>query len=402
MADYKTYTFEDVFNTLSLVYSVNWGYTKVRGSKNEYYTTCPECGHDNCSLNFNKGLGRCFGSKKVACDKTWNPATFGAAIVGESTKDFDHVVRSYLNGDSYNKKSKSKVQYKKRNIEVKDEEQCILANDNVLNDTYSSLLSHLSLTERDYRDLKLRGFLDDEIQKLNYKSYAEKTQDACTQLVDKIINDGKKLDNVPGFYKLNGKWTIAKNLPVVMIPVRNEKGLIVGMQQRKHNEDVNEAKKIKKMGWLSSNGANMAEGTKRPVVLHYATTFVNTIYGEKRPFFKNDIVYFTEGPMKADIIHLLEGVGVIAIPGVQNRKLIASNFEYFKSIGVKKFVDYLDMDYVTNKTVADQLEKLKKEILDAGFEYERNDWDVNIPNSQKKLKGRDDFLMYHMRNIIPQ
>lgn len=398
--DYSTYTFEDMFNCLSLGYSINWPYTQVRGSKNEFYTTCPLCGGHNCSLNFSKNLGRCFGSKKVACDKTWNPDTFGAAVTGETNAGFDHQMRSYLKGEILNVKSKKKVSYKKSTKEYKAEEEVILASDEVLNSTYSSLLSLLPITERDNRELTLRGLTQEEILKLRYKSYAFKSQDELTYLAGKLIKGGAIFENVPGFYKRNNEWTLCKNLPVIMIPVVNENKQIVGFQQRKHDEDVNEAKKIKKMGWFSSNGLEC--GTKRPIALHFATSFVSDLSGNIKPFFKDDTVYFTEGPMKADLIHLIEKVGVIAIPGVNNRKILCSKFDYFRSLGIKKFVDYLDMDYVTNETVKLHLENLKKEIIDAGFEYERKDWNVDIEGSTKKLKGRDDYLMYHNRGIIPR
>ncbi len=400
MADYSTYTFADMFNALSLVYSINWDYKPVRGSKNEFYTTCPLCGGENCSLNFAKNLGRCFGSKKVACDKSWNPDTFGATITGVSYADFDHIMRAYLKGEAVNTNGNNKVSYRKVTTEYKEDEEINLASDDILNDTYGALLSYLPLTERDNRDLLLRGFKQNEIAKLRYKSYSIKNEDERNRVADNLINKGCQLENVPGFYVEKDNWTMKKNLPVVMIPVINEKQQLVGLQQRKHNEDVNEAKKIKKIGWFSSNGEN--KGTKRPIILHFACTFVRDLDGTKRPFFKDDTVYFTEGPMKADIIHLLENVGVIAVPGVNNRKIITEKFDYFKSLGIKKFVDYLDMDYVTNKTVKLHLQKLKDEIIAAGFEYERKDWDMNIPNSNKKLKGRDDYLMYHMRNIIPR
>ena len=166
---------------------------------------------------------------------------------------------------------------------------------------------------------------------------------------------------------------------------------------RLHDEDLDDGDN--KCRYITSSNWNY--GTKSVPKCHFACDFYPDFDGERVPYFKDGIVLVTEGVIKADIIHLMTGYSVIALPGVNNRKDLLSKFDFLKLLGVETIVNMFDTDEKTNKQVADHSAKFRTEILNAGFIYKRATWNDVCPESNKLLKGYDDYLMYKHRHIIP-
>lgn len=97
--------------------------------------------------------------------------------------------------------------------------------------------------------------------------------------------EGCYLNGVPGFFRSkDGSWDVNLRpyMRGILIPVRDEHGLIQGGQIRTDNT------KKGKFRWMSSSGLD--DGCAAQTFLRYSGPVA-------------EAVYLTEGPMKADIIH---------------------------------------------------------------------------------------------------
>ena len=147
-------------------------------------------------------------------------------------------------------------------------------------DTYTGLLSKLTLASDHRQNLRNRGLSDEEIDRLGYRT----TPVVGMQTIARQLqSSGYYLSGVPGFYRKDGKWSFACESRGVLIPVRDSKGRIQGMQIRRDNATR------RKFRWVSSTGRT--DGCKAEGWVHIA--------GEPRA-----MVLLTEGPMKADVIPL--------------------------------------------------------------------------------------------------
>ena len=147
-------------------------------------------------------------------------------------------------------------------------------------DTYTGLLSKLTLASDHRQNLRNRGLSDEEIDRLGYRT----TPVVGMQTIARQLqSSGYYLSGVPGFYRKDGKWSFACESRGILIPVRDSKGRIQGMQIRRDNATR------RKFRWVSSTGRT--DGCKAEGWVHIA--------GEPRA-----MVLLTEGPMKADVIPL--------------------------------------------------------------------------------------------------
>ena len=194
-------------------------------------------------------------------------------------------------------------------------------------DTYTGLLSKLTLASDHRQNLRNRGLSDEEIDRLGYRT----TPVVGMQTIARQLqSSGYYLSGVPGFYRKDGKWSFACESRGILIPVRDSKGRIQGMQIRRDNATR------RKFRWVSSTGRT--DGCKAEGWVHIA--------GEPRA-----IVLLTEGPMKADVIHYLTRQTVLAVAGVnaltqlelilpQQITLICNNLPsgYFRDLQIIKEV----------------------------------------------------------------
>lgn len=249
---------------------------------------------------------------------------------------------------------------------------------------YEMLLSHLSLSDKHRENLQKRGLADSQIEKLEYKTFPVLNFE---KIAYEILATGLSLDEIPGFYNENGKWKLvdinfyydeakhelkpfSHGKTGFLIPYRNYKGQILGMQIR---YDV-PAKKNRYF-WLSTS--SYPSGTKAQGWVHFACT--------EQEIRKCKRVYLTEGALKADIIHAKTKVPVIAIPGVKNTTALRSALLLLQKYGVTKVINAFDMDKFTNADVTSAHKKVRRIVMGMGFDYESLTWDSTY-------KGFDDFL----------
>ena len=145
----------------------------------------------------------------------------------------------------------------------------------------------------------------------------------------------------------------------------NLKGQCLGMQIRR---DFGKPKYF----WFSSSSYN--NGCNRSSI----PTFSNI-------WNIGDSVCLTEGGLKAYIAHVHTGITFIGVAGVTQFSVLPILFDQLKKAGVTTVCDCFDMDFKTNPNVHAARVRLRKEILDAGFNYYRYEWD-------ERFKGIDDYV----------
>ena len=233
-------------------------------------------------------------------------------------------------------------------------------------ETYSALLSMLSLASDHRENLLSRGLTEEQIQKNGYKTMPVV---GFAAIAKQLQADGHYLAGVPGFYhNKDGSWALIREKRGILVPVRNPEGKIQGLQVRRDNI------KKGKFRWISSVGKQ--DGCKAECWTHIA--------GEPTP-----TVLLTEGPLKADIVHNLTDLTVIAVPGVNSLTHLKEMLEYVQAHGTTRIMTVFDMDYLKNPHVKDGYYNLAAMLAEVGIEYGTYLWDP-------AYKGLDDYV-WHCR-----
>lgn len=150
----------------------------------------------------------------------------------------------------------------------------------------------------------------------------------------------------------------------ILIPVRDIQGRIQGLQIRRDNV------KKRKFRWFSST--DRRDGCRAESWTHLAGPIRNKII-------------LTEGPMKADVIHALTGITVLAVPGVNALVQLQKTLEQMREEGLREIKTAFDMDLRTNPHVQEAYQKLLELLKNMGFRYGTYLWD-------ERYKGLDDYL----------
>lgn len=359
---------------------------------------CPVCGKNkmlgtSCSLNLKKDVFHCF-----HCNTGGGAAFVYSQIHGVPMAD----AKKALKAMDFDPSSGQVVISNEPDEPVFEEQDTELASIEVRNDTYSKLLTILKLDQKHQKDLVARGLDSNDLPlyaTINMVDYSERRRIASV-----LIKQGAVLKGVPGFFKdREGYWVIMKVKRGILVPYRDEHGLIQGLQIRKDKESMPKAKDGSVIGskytWLSSKRVpkGCSAGTGAKTFLHYAVTFSQDDNGVNEPFFPYDYIILTEGGMKADIFNRLSGKPALAVPGVNAGRALRKELRYLKSKQIRTVYLEFDMDYEQNESVASAMEKVKHIIESEGLICKRLDWDTK----GGKLKGIDDFYAYIKKGIIP-
>jgi hypothetical protein len=179
-----------------------------------------------------------------------------------------------------------------------------------------------------------------------------------------IISQGLNPQGVPGFFKFGNVWCFL-SIPGILIPTRNRIGQIVVFQVRRDKLIRKKDSKYKTVG--ASALPN-----------HVSTEFSRCHFPlGNAPLSKNNPVFITEGPLKADIACHLYGKPAIfaAIPGVTTRNDLLRNCRAFKKAGIWTVYNALDMDKVTNRNVRRGEATLSAELKKRGITLQNLFWD---------------------------
>lgn len=351
---------------------------------------CPFCGgqkiHKNFGIDLNSEVFNCFN-----CGISGRGATNFYAYLHEcSTKEAYAQINVAL-GISPVADKNMKMPPRKASAPMAEVIESAEADLETRNNTYSNMLQCLSLLPKHLEDLLSRGFTEDEVRTLGYKSYPKKNKDGITKeyfdIPKRLYEKKCTFKGVPGFYKTKSKgyWTLCGRSGGILVPYKSFDNKIEGFQLRKDNEDLivyEDGSKENKYSWISSG--NLNEGCRASTKVHYACDF--RWNGESfEPILKSGSILLTEGAMKADLAHAISGYPVIAIPGVTSATdALRENIQKMNGIGLKKIYIAYDMDRIMNINVLKGLEKIKSLIEAESVEVEELFWSNRIVDFQKK------------------
>lgn len=234
--------------------------------------------------------------------------------------------------------------------------------------TYTAMLSKLTLANDHKENLRNRGLKDDEMEELGYKTTPVM---GATTIARQLQSDGFYLAGVPGFYRTeNGEWTFSHEHRGILIPVRDCNGKIQGLQIRLDNVVK------RKFRWFSST--DRKDGCRSEGWTH--------LVGQP-----SDSIIITEGPMKADVINALSGYTVLAVPGVQSLKQLTIALKELKMQGLKDVMTAFDMDFLTNPHVQNGFDNLLQLLDDNDLTFGTYLWD-------SRYKGLDDYIWQGLLN----
>jgi len=330
---------------------------------------CPFCKRKGkLNLNSNKDVYRC-----NYCGEFGGMTQLYGAVHGISNANAYHEICELLGYDGKNPGSDNGHMAKRRTDESPQQKRadCIS-----IHQTYSMLLSLLSLAKTHKEQLMARGLSSNDIAKIGYKSVpAFGQQDLCRR----IIKSGCVVEGVPGFFKVvddkgnwNGVWDLKLRAPGVLIPVHGIDGKISALQIRL-NKPVNDRKYI----WLSSTDKVGGASSGSPI------HFVGDPTAER--------VYITEGPLKGTVAHKLTQYTFICLPSANSMGHLDHLLLCLKANGVKEAVEALDVDKETNIHVAKAAAKLRDKLSSYDFSVKTAVW------TDKNLKGIDDYYLHRMK-----
>ena len=331
---------------------------------------CPVCGDSRkprekkLNINFQKNVFRC----NKNCGFEGNSLDFWAFYRGiktltykEIAKDFFDVTRGSKNGNVTEAKHRQRAIHKEVN-------ESPLASTSVRNAAYTELLKMLELTPQHKENLLDRG-LDEKT--IVFNEYKSAPQGGGKAYVNSLLSRGITIEGVPGFYKNNGEWDFVNFGSGFLIPCRNMKGQIVGMQLRKDTVGDDNRRYFT----ISSSGKE--GGTQGKAFPHFNP-------GDSSP----KQIVITEGPLKGDIISYFSQMPTLSVLGVNNLASVPEYLEFFKkTFKTKKIIIAYDMDIREKKGVQRGFKKLVKMVTQHGFSSYSLAWDENF-------KGLDDYLLH--------
>ena len=314
----------------------------------DYNINCPNCDTKKNGKHLNINLEKnCFNCPK--CNTGGGPSKFIQLFNNCNEREASDLLSSMGKSSVPRKKEDYVKMATALSVEERDR-------------TYTELLNRLSLSEDHRNNLHNRGLSDRDIERLGYKSFtADLNYDS---LAMNLLYDNFKVKGIAGFYQKKDKtWTIS-GANGIIVPYRNEKGLIQGAQIR-----LDDCKK-RKYRWLSSN--NMLNGCRAEAQTHLAG----------KP---SKVILLTEGGMKADIVNALTGQTVLAVSGVSCLSTLEKELKILRDDhGLIKIKTAFDMDYFVNPNVSKAYKKLCELLERMEFNYSTLIWDY-------EQKGIDDY-----------
>lgn len=237
--------------------------------------------------------------------------------------------------------------------------------------TYSNLLSLLSLGSAHRESLLRRGLSEETIDSLMYRTTPAVRSG---KIVAELLERGCELEGVPGFYrdKESGSWKLDIRASGIMIPDRNWFGEIEAIQIR--------LDRPYKSKFNNLTSTDQYYGTPASCCPHYA--------GHQHHL---DTIYLTEGVMKADVAHYLsqelgQPRNFVGLTGVGNINQFRRLLEEMAKVNTKRIIVAFDMDALVNENVRKARERVIQEGSAAGFEMTPINWNA-------EYKGIDDLLL---------
>lgn len=249
---------------------------------------------------------------------------------------------------------------------------------------YRALLSKLVLSPSHRKDLLDRGLPEDLIERRRYKSLVgwESTQGICNLL----LKEGYPLKGIPGIFQDKYDRWIFMTMPGFFIPIEDENGLIQGFQIRvDDNYRTLRNSQGNRLGkYINFSSTGKKKGCSSGALIHVAVPENKNL--------KENRVWITEGPLKADIAAHYTNMPFLGVPGVSVYQQAAQKAE---ELGIKRTAVAYDMDLRENPHVQKAEIALMKELLKRGISAVPVNW------HQEYGKGIDDAAVCIANHQIP-
>lgn len=388
------YTISDVLRMEGITY---------KPGKENIRVHCPIC---NCkkfsqdlTVNLKTEIFNCY----AGCGLRGRGATnFYAYLHGISSKEAYENIMSELGLTN----TRTHHETRTRIIdEVKEEPSAPEVSDEVKDNTYTHLLSHLKLSERHKNDLLDRGYTAEEISLCNYVSYPcvkpEGITEELFQVPAQLLAQHCELYGVPGFYRTKSKnsWSMMRSKGGIMVPYRNFYNQITAIQIRKNSEDIYRDPESGKMAskYFAFSSSGYKDGCKSSAQAHFACDFVCDKESHlQHPLISKGVIAITEGALKADLAFRISGIPFIGFPGVNCVLSVLDNIiPLLKDIGVHTIAVAYDMDRVTNINVSEALYQVKNFIIEKQMNCQEVTWSktlVKLDGSQSTINIDSDFV----------
>lgn len=356
---------EDVLNLLG--YSIDSNRASVD-------IQCPFCKSTKKKLNFD------LRSSFYRCNKNpqhhGNILTFYANCLGISNKEayreITEKLKLNLNADMH---TPLKPERKIKEYEFDAEKT---------NSVFQQIIAHSWLSSKNRKSLLDRGFSNEDINRLGYKTLPERNGKEICKFTESL--GIKDLSGVPGtFISKKGTWMLYHGKRGIIVPYHSFFNKLHGIQIRKDN-DVLDDENDNKFYYLSSR--YMHGGTSASQVAHYAGKFIKEDSGQEHLYIPNGILVLTEGGMKADLFYCLTGQPCMAIPGVHCLDLLEKELPILKKY-VKEILIAYDMDRLMNINVLEALCKIEKKIKAHGLLAKNLAWSTSFKNHKNETSALD-------------
>lgn len=255
-----------------------------------------------------------------------------------------------------------------------------------LDRAYRIMAAHedLKLSRAHREHLWKRGLEDGAIDYFSFRTLGEKRIRAAKAVCDAVGET--TLAAIPGFMWKEGEYgpypTIA-GAKGILIPAWDLYGRIQGWQIRRDNlppDNERRKKKVAKYTWLSS--AFEPGGASSGAPIHLARPPVDE---------NEDVLYVTEGLLKANVTAYFLKSKVIGVPGVSNWAEVP---DYVAELKPRVVVIAYDADLLYNPAVARNLAALANTLKSLNWKVAIAQW------SPKYGKGIDDVLANGERRKI--
>lgn len=338
------------------------GIEVIRKTKTQWHCRCPFCSDRKAHMNvlLSDDVFRC------------NHCGKGGGVL-HLYADYCNVTRSTAYEELCSIFQSGKTPAPREPNKITETGEFSLAPAEVRDNTYTNLLSMLSLCPSHLESLMARGLNREQIEWLGYRTTpAMRT----SKLVAELLERGCVLEGVPGFYcrRENGQWMLDLRGSGIMLPDKNEHGQIEAIQIR--------LDKPYHSKFYNLTSTDQYYGTKS----HCCAHFIGVSDSED-----DDTVCLTEGVMKADIAYFLSRQlryphGFVGVTGVSNKSQLQAAYTALFNLGKRRILVMYDADYQTNEAVRQLRDYAICAGTDHGFEMVPVTW-------SPEHKGIDDLLL---------
>ena len=161
---------------------------------------------------------------------------------------------------------------------------------------------------------------------------------------------------------------INKNSIGYFVPYIDIDGYMTGLQIRRDTKN----KKYRYI-WFTSAYMNLGASSGTPI--HYI---------KKK---KSNVLYLTEGSLKASVAAQLSNKNFIAVAGVNSQEQLDKSLILLKNRGLNTLVDCFDADCISNQYVEKARRTIESKCEKLNIQYKRLNWNVECG------KGIDDLLL---------